>query len=71
MYLDLILMNNPHNMTKQMIRQFLTPPRIGRRFETENKTKRFHWEVEKVIKKMSHADNRYEIIARLMWTETV
>ena len=49
-------------INKKMIRQFLTPPRIGRRFQIDNKT----WEVVEVIRKVSNVDYRYEVKAELI-----
>lgn len=54
-----------------MVRQFLSPPRIGRLFVIETKQFRHTWEIFQIIRKMSEADRRYEIVARLVYSEKI
>lgn len=53
-------------ITKKMVRQFLTPPRIGRQFTTEDKNAIYTWEIVQIIRKMSHIDFRYEVVVSLI-----
>lgn len=56
--------------TKKMVRTFLSPPRIGRQFDTQDKHGRHAWQIERIMQKMSQADKRYEIIARFIRSES-
>ena len=53
---------------QKMVHVFLTPPRIGRRFQTVGKNETKTWEVIEVIRKLSHVGHRYEVKAELRET---